>query len=297
VNFMIIGAMKCGTSSLASMLSEHPEICFSRPKEPDFFLKYTDWESRLHKYDEHFNHKKGRLRGEGSTGYTKLLSTRHNLVQNLYNYNKDLKFIYLVRHPVDRAVSHYLHSYQRGFVLSSFHHSLSRSEILSVGRYYTQLLPYFQLFGKDKILILKFEEYVKDHIKTLEETAAFLGIDPVPFQKMDHIAKNVTRGKKVLSIQQEKYFKKNIRPLRSFIPAWIFKKLRLRLMLLNQERIRRMKLSFSEQDEQKILHYSHMDILQLDEIVPFDLSDYLLPSASGKYVPGTIYHPFRKEGT
>ncbi len=43
VDFMIIGAMKSGTSTLAEILSMHPEVCFCREKEPHFFSKTPDW--------------------------------------------------------------------------------------------------------------------------------------------------------------------------------------------------------------------------------------------------------------
>ena len=46
VNFMLIGAMKCGTSTLAQILKNHPEIGFCREKEPQFFSKTNNWKNK-----------------------------------------------------------------------------------------------------------------------------------------------------------------------------------------------------------------------------------------------------------
>ena len=47
VNFMIIGAMKCGTTTLVAILQDHPEIGFCKIKEPQFFCKNKDWKKKF----------------------------------------------------------------------------------------------------------------------------------------------------------------------------------------------------------------------------------------------------------
>ena len=58
VDFVIIGAQKAGTTSLAKILSSHPEIAFSKEKEPHFFSLHQDWQQNLAAYDKLFKHKK-----------------------------------------------------------------------------------------------------------------------------------------------------------------------------------------------------------------------------------------------
>ena len=75
-NFMVIGAQKCGTTSLARQLSEHPEICFSDEKEPGFFNSTTDWKLGLEEYHRLYSPSLGQLCGEASTMYTFFLSSK-----------------------------------------------------------------------------------------------------------------------------------------------------------------------------------------------------------------------------
>src|SRR5690349_21805688 len=111
VNFIILGAMKCGTSSLSKILSLHPDISFSQPKEPDFFSKNNDWKNKLHEYHSLFP-KKAMLYGDGSTSYTKYPAYNLSIWDDIYEYNNNMKFIYLIRNPIERTISHYVHLYQ-----------------------------------------------------------------------------------------------------------------------------------------------------------------------------------------
>jgi hypothetical protein len=65
VDFMIIGAQKSGTTSLAAQLADHPQICFSQIKEPGYFNETEDWESGLDRYHQLFDPADGQLCGEG----------------------------------------------------------------------------------------------------------------------------------------------------------------------------------------------------------------------------------------
>jgi hypothetical protein len=103
-NFFILGAPKCGTTSLAAWLSEHPDIYLSPTKEPHFFN--TDHKRSicsLKGYERLFAgaDKRHRAVGEASVWY--LCSTV--AVKNILNYNADARFIVMLRNPVDMAPS------------------------------------------------------------------------------------------------------------------------------------------------------------------------------------------------
>ncbi len=100
VDFMIVSAQKCGTTSLASQLAQHPDICFSRTKEPDYFNANSDWQSRLVQYHQLFDPQPEQLCGEASTMYTFLPEYMDTHVR-LHAYNSNLKLIYIMRDPVD----------------------------------------------------------------------------------------------------------------------------------------------------------------------------------------------------
>ena len=104
-NFFIIGAPKCGTTSLHNYLNSHSQITMSHPKEPHYFS--TDIENggirNQQKYASCFSHsdRNAIAIGESSTLY--LYS--EVAVQNIYNYRRDAKFITMIRNPIEIARS------------------------------------------------------------------------------------------------------------------------------------------------------------------------------------------------
>ena len=104
-NFFIIGAPKCGTTSLHNYLKSHSQITMSNPKEPHYFSKdiKNGGIRNIEKYADCFSHGKRNAIaiGESSTLY---LYSRV-AVQNIYNYNRDVKFITMIRNPIEIARS------------------------------------------------------------------------------------------------------------------------------------------------------------------------------------------------
>lgn len=180
VDFMIVGAMKCGTSSLARALAAHPGVCFSRPKEPQFFNRVTAWRQALPRYHALFAPRPGQLLGEGSVQYTwfpEYLGTP----QRLHEYNPALRLIYLMRHPVERVVSHYAHELVRGRVKGPPEAVVLRDPAyVNRSRYAVQIRPYLERFPREQVLLLVFEEMVAAPRETLETVLRFLGLPPDP---------------------------------------------------------------------------------------------------------------------
>ncbi|MBL4652517.1 MAG: sulfotransferase domain-containing protein [Flavobacteriales bacterium] len=179
---MVIGAMKCGTSALTRELSIHPDICFSSVKEPNLFLN-ENWRDLESEYIELFSDTDTKLLGEGSTSYTKLPHESPTyLVKNLYEYNPYLKFIYLMRDPIERIISHYKFDLLKGGTQLSFKESInSNPHLYKVGCYSYQLEPYINLFGRDNILLLTSEEFRKNRQETLNQISKFLNIGSTKF--------------------------------------------------------------------------------------------------------------------
>jgi hypothetical protein len=104
-NLFIIGAPKCGTTSLSSYLSDHPNLYFSNPKEPQYFN--FDFANRIHKslssYMKLFEGVEDchHVVAEGSTHY--LFS--QSAVPEIIKFNPDAKFIVMLRNPVDMTYS------------------------------------------------------------------------------------------------------------------------------------------------------------------------------------------------
>ncbi len=215
VNFLIIGAARSATTSLSSILANHPSISFSNPKEPQFFSK-EDWRDRIAKYHKLFNKKDGVLYGEGSTNYTKFPSFNKTIYNDIYEYNPEMKLIYIVRKPLDRMRSHYKFAVERGYTTESINTALQTNSIYTdVSKYHMQITPYINTFGFKNVKIIFFEDFVSDTEKAMSDICDFLNIssDKLNFKKT-HFNQS-TKGK-IGSIKYDNpkslqdYFKKTI---------------------------------------------------------------------------------------
>lgn len=174
--------MKCGTTTLATELDLHPEVCFARDKETDFFLR-EDWRDHISDYLAFFENPEGKLLGEGSPSYTKLpAGTPSRLAGDLYEYNPKMKLIYMMRDPMSRLVSHYKHNQRSHELKESFAEVVSTDpHYVNVGRYAYQLKPFLERFPEKQLLLITMDELANDRDAFLKKVADFLGIDPEKF--------------------------------------------------------------------------------------------------------------------
>jgi hypothetical protein len=176
VDFIIIGAQKCGTTYLASALSSHPEVCFSSVKEPFYFNKPEE-SGNLKEYHDLFSPEEGQICGEASTHYT-FLPIYSNTATRIKKHNPNVKLIYIMRDPFKRMLSLYRFKRIRLETSEDFEYDVMHDpEYLHVSRYYTQLVPYLSLFDKRQIMPIVFEEFVENERKHLVEVARYLSID------------------------------------------------------------------------------------------------------------------------
>ena len=180
-DFLIIGAMKCGTSTLQAQLAAQPGIFMTTPKEPNFFSDDPIYARGMAWYEALFDDAQpGDLKGEASTHYTKL-PTYPNCVARLAKTLKMPKCIYLVRHPVVRAVSHYIHEWTMGTMSGEIDEAFSdHHELISYSCYAQQIAPYVDAFGTERILLLSQEELQRAPQETLDRVGRFLARD-TPF--------------------------------------------------------------------------------------------------------------------
>ncbi|GAB6139450.1 sulfotransferase [Methylosoma difficile] len=192
-DFIIIGAMKCATSTLHSQLATQAGIFMSEPKEPNFFSDDSQYAKGLAWYESLFAHAQaGELCGESSTHYTKLPDYPH-CVARLSAYAPQVKLIYVMRHPIDRLVSHYIHQWSQNVMACDINQAVDQyQELTAYSRYAMQLQPYIDCFGKQNILPVFFEAIKAQPQQQLEKIAEFIGYtQPVVWQK-DLAAQNVS---------------------------------------------------------------------------------------------------------
>jgi hypothetical protein len=178
-NLIVIGAAKCGTSSLHSYLSEHPQIFMSTPKELRFFIK-DDWSERLDWYMEHFR-ADATVRGESSPKYTHY-PLRPHVPERIWSVAPEARFIYLVRDPIERIVSHWVHRYAQGERGRSLDDYVARcrepdNELICPSRYHTQVERYLSVFPRERLLVIDQHDLKQHRARTLREVFRFVGVD------------------------------------------------------------------------------------------------------------------------
>ncbi len=180
-DFVVIGAMKCGTSSLHEQLALQPGIFMSELKEPNFFSNDEEYRRGISTYSSHFQAAENNdLVGESSTHYTKL-PTYPLTVQRLREYLPDARFIYVMRHPVDRLVSQYIHEWTVRVIDTDINTALTEHrELIDYSLYARQLKPYIDTFGTNKVLPVFFESLFGQPQKEIERICQFLGYTGSP---------------------------------------------------------------------------------------------------------------------
>lgn len=191
-NFIIIGAMKSGTSTLHSNLQLHPEIGMSKSKEPSYFNK------RIFKYDlnwyrDQFTNEK-KINGESSPNYSKK-QLYPGTAERIYETLPNVKLIYLMRDPIDRIISHLHHNLYRSrlkyneidqVVLNSENYILTSS-------YNYQIEEYLKFFHKEQILFLTTEELHLNLNRTLNKICDFLNVSNFDFSEAYKIRNQSSR--------------------------------------------------------------------------------------------------------
>ena len=198
VDFMIVGAQKCGTTALAQFLAEHPEIGMSSQKEVHLFdaadyvagMSARDVDARYRRYFEHVPDVV--IRGEATPIYMFL----PDVAGELKRYNADLKLIVLLRDPVERALSEYHMQKARAretkplwlaLLLERWRlgrdrdHRRLRSATRehgyrSRGLYSLQLRELYRHFDRERVLVLRRDDLLASHDATMERVLGFLGV-------------------------------------------------------------------------------------------------------------------------
>lgn len=189
---MVVGTQKGGTTAAAEFLAQHPQVCFSQPKELHFFSDdgfYPDFD----RYHRHFGDAAGRRAvGEATPLYMFLASA----LQRIHDYNPGMRLVYLLRNPIERAYSHFQMNVRLGLERLPFGEcirteplrimaahdgdaasSMVNHSYVSRGLYYEQLKFAFGLFPREQLLILRSEDLEHRHDETVRRIFGFLGLD------------------------------------------------------------------------------------------------------------------------
>lgn len=171
--------MKAGTTSLHRYLDLHPQIGMSNPKEPNFFLEPPDgtWHRGLNWYATLFDPRR-EVRGESSTAYANLPRSA-GTAERIAAVVPDARLIYVVRDPLERAVSNWAHARAAGAEEAPLEAALAdpRSRFVARSLYLTQLREFLERFPLERVLVIDNDELRSARRATLAAAFRFLGVD------------------------------------------------------------------------------------------------------------------------
>jgi hypothetical protein len=180
--FIIIGAMKCGTTSLHHYLGAHPDVCMPLKKETDFFVAELNYGRGLAWYESLFT-RAAKARGEASPHYAKTWRFT-GIPERMHSLLPGARLIYLVRDPLQRMISQYNHLYASGLehrpvaaALAAALDDESPSAYLNDSSYHRNLAPFLSKYSLDQILVLAAEDLQHQRQATLRRVFEFIGVD------------------------------------------------------------------------------------------------------------------------
>jgi hypothetical protein len=216
-DFLVIGAMKSGTTTFYHDLAAHPQV-FLAEKE----LGALTRDVSMTEYASHFQWAKiNQLCGDVSTVYSMLPDVPGVAQRAMSHLSPNTKILYLVREPIQRAISHHYH-----------YHSLNDDRqmeadvdvcvrkypsLTNYGKYGEQLEHWARHWGETTIHVVHFEEYVINRRATMAQVFRFLGLRPSADVVATKSVKNASLGKPVLNdfwrrLTQHSLYRKLVRP-------------------------------------------------------------------------------------
>lgn len=178
-SFIILGAMKCATTTIYEQLKQQSGIFLPELKEPNFYSDDEVFEQGYDWYESLFKNAAAEdIVGEASTHYTKL-PTYPNTISRLKGHNKKAnRFIYVMRHPIKRLVSHYIHDWSENKIKVPINEAIFKHpELIEYSLYSKQITPWVEEFGRDSILPVFFEQLMKHGEVELSRICRFIGYD------------------------------------------------------------------------------------------------------------------------
>lgn len=176
-NLIIIGGLKCGTTSIHHYLGLHPDVQMSKPKELNFFVNEQTWDLGLDWYRSRFDDRY-QVRGESSPHYTNLPRFT-GVAEKIHEHVPDARLLYMIRDPISRILSHWRHATGAGYETRAMEEALGRDDQSYVHRsmYWMQLQPYLELFERSQIELITQEELQSERTETMRRAFRFAGVD------------------------------------------------------------------------------------------------------------------------
>ncbi|MFT4526019.1 MAG: hypothetical protein ACI85F_002181 [Bacteroidia bacterium] len=245
-DFLCVGAAKAGTTTLHDILIQHSDIYLPKFKEAHFFDQDENFSKGVDWYDKNVfgGVKKEKIIGEITPSYLYFNSVPQRIADSV---GTDIKLIIMLRHPVDRAWSHYQMHHLRGNEKLTFEDSIkaesqrltkdpltvSRFSYMDRGRYTDQIARYLEIFPRENLHFILFENFVKDIPSHIDQVLNFLGVEQEELN--DQVKSNppsAQKSRRLASIlYQPSLIKSLVKPL---VPSKLIKRTRKKLKVMNE---------------------------------------------------------------
>ena len=289
-NFMCLGASKSGTTSLYDILIQHPEIYIPQFKEPHFFDVSENFVNGLEWYKQNYFQKANQ---KIIADFTPSYFFDSNAPKRIFDaLGPKMKFLVILRNPVDRAYSHYLHSKRdfhesndflealeseeirlKGYIEKSDYFSYLRHSYVKQGLYSKMLDRYLKYYSLDKFLFINFEdEFVKEKDATIKKILSFLNVDESIILNTNFKSNVASKAisKRLKKIMKKKSWYRKI--IKYLIPSFTTRQiLRNKIHKLNNTSFQPKQLS--DDSKFRILDkYFKKDIVKLEIILNKDMN-------------------------
>lgn len=279
-DFIIIGAGKCGTTSLYDYLDRHPQVYICPQKETYYFVpepvrsKLKRWGAIADPeayYSLFKDAPADSVIGEISTNYHAYSQSARLIHQEL----PEVKIIAILRNPADRAFSNYQMFIRNGNEKKDFATIIQErnNQYIKRGFYYSQLLPFYQIFPAEKIKILLFDDLCSQPVDFIQNLFEFIGVaknfvpDMNKKKREGGLPKNSTVNTLLTKNNPLRTTAASI--LRFFLP--LEKRQNLRSKLVKQNTY---KAKLSQTEREQLIAIYQDDIVKLEQLIERDLSSW-----------------------
>jgi len=275
-NFFIVGTTRGGTTSLHNYLKQHPDIFMSPEKEPKFFLSPKLQKMQLHARitnKKHYlklfkNANNEKIIGEASPQY--LFDPK---APELIHYQApDSRILISLRDPIEKCFSMFLMQKRDGRLKDSFLEEINKKiELkkssayllrLETGFYYEDVKRYLDIFGKNQVKIIIFEELIKNIDATIKEVLDFLGVENKYFEFKPEVYNPYKKELSPLTFVVVKYLRNKTFLLHKYVPSKV-----RQLVTDNMLYKKAKKPEMTEEERLKLIEYFREDVQKLETLL------------------------------
>jgi len=282
-NFICPGAQKSATTTLHDILIQHPDIYLPQNKETHFFDKDKEYIKGVNFYkNEYYSTvKEEKIIGDITPGYMFF----EDSVKRIYNTLGDnIKIIFMLRNPIERAYSHYWMSYRRTYENQTFERAVelesdrlnknyfnkNHFSYIERGYYARQIKRFLEFFPKENMKFIIFNEFINNKNDSVKGILNFLNLNSEVHLSLDKKSNSAFLPRFRIITKILKSSPKIIKKTGKLLPDDIRKKIVNLIEISNKQKFQKPKIKYETRN--KLINIYYEDIIELESIINKDLS-------------------------